>query len=129
MAYKPGGDGEDAEHLGDLNSEFVLGKADYEFDEEVEESSQRRRGQLRKNSMNIIENFDNQTEDSDRLRQNIKNSNGRLSNQHSNNYYEFIIHKLIQYDVRKYPDEIISKNVVVQGKLSVHSLVSHALLV
>lgn len=29
--------------------------------------------------------------------------------------FEFILHKLIQYDVRKYPDEIVGKNVVIQG--------------
>jgi hypothetical protein len=34
-------------------------------------------------------------------------------NQISN--YEFIIHKIVQYDVRKYPDEIVAKNVVIHG--------------
>lgn len=48
------------------------------------------------------------------LNQNKKKSSSS-STSNNNNYYEFIIHKIIQYDVRKFPDEIVAKNVVIQG--------------
>ena len=45
---------------------------------------------------------------------------GRANNDHqakpTNNYYEFIVHKIVQYDARKYPDEIIAKNTAFQGE-------------
>ena len=42
---------------------------------------------------------------------------GRANNDEhiSHNYYEFIVHKIVQYDARKYPDEIIAKNTAFQG--------------
>lgn len=33
----------------------------------------------------------------------------------SNNYYELILHKIMHYNVRKYPDEIITRNVILKG--------------
>jgi hypothetical protein len=30
-------------------------------------------------------------------------------------YYELIVHKLVHYNVRKYPDEIITRNVILKG--------------
>jgi hypothetical protein len=102
------------------NSEFTLGKADYEFDEVFDSAL---KTSTSKNALNLIDHnslggntFENQTEDSDRLNKNInKNNRNYQINSYLNNYYEFIVHKLVQFDVRKYPDEIISKNIIVQG--------------
>lgn len=33
----------------------------------------------------------------------------------NNNYYELILHKIVQYNVRKFPDEIITRNVILKG--------------
>lgn len=92
--------------------DFTLGKGDYDFDEIFETAKSNN-----KNPINFLDsNVENQTEDSDKLKKNLnKNSKNYQINSLTNNYYEFIIHKLVQYDVRKYPDEIISKNVIVQG--------------
>ena len=50
----------------------------------------------------------NKNESSTEDKQNFKKRN-------QINQYEFIIHKIVQYNIRKYPDEIVSKNVVIHG--------------
>ncbi len=111
-----------------FNNEFTLGKSDYAFDEFEEDvmtpDSAFGQGQMVSNMKNnfvdnqMVEN--NQTEDTDRLRKNLNknylNLNSNRNHHQLTNYYEFIIHKLVQFDVRKYPDEIITKDVIVQGK-------------
>lgn len=32
-----------------------------------------------------------------------------------NSYHELILHKIVHYNVRKYPDEIITRNVILKG--------------
>jgi hypothetical protein len=41
-----------------------------------------------------------------------------VKKRNQNSQYEFIIHKIVQYNIRKYPDEIVSKNVVIHGLFS-----------
>ena len=88
------------------NYEFNLGsKSDNEFDEFPGSESM--------NSFETQNIETNQTEDKDKIG---KNLNKKMNSLVNNYYYEFIIHKIVQYDVRKYPDEIISKSVVFQGR-------------
>lgn len=55
---------------------------------------------------------------------NFSNNEGRFFSKEEtkNNHYEFIVHRIVQYDARKYPDEIIAKNSVFQvEKRSLHT--------
>lgn len=40
-----------------------------------------------------------------------------------NSYYELILHKMMHFNVRKYPDEIITRNVILKGSTTVPSSV------
>ena len=57
----------------------------------------------------------------DKIETNTKNSSVEekqsIKKRNQNSQYEFIIHKIVQYNIRKYPDEIVSKNVVIHGKI------------
>lgn len=91
-------------------NEFNIGKSDFEFDWFPSSESS--------NSYNFVDNLiieTNQTEDRDKISKIFLNK--RINSLMNNYYYEFIIHKLIQYDVRKYPDEIIPKSIIFQGKI------------
>ena len=94
------------------NIEFNLGKSDNEFDEfPSSESSIGNNG---------VENFiieTNQTEDREKISK-VFTNNKKINSLMNNYYYEFLIHKMVQYDVRKYPDEIIPKGIVFQGKFN-----------
>lgn len=46
---------------------------------------------------------------------NGRQENQPLTNRTLNNYYEFIVHKIVQFNARKYPDEIIATNNAFQG--------------
>ena len=102
-------------------SEFTLGKGEYDFNELFDDSldTSGEKKYATNNANNNLNFFDtvaeNQTEDSARLRNNLNKNRNYQINSLVNNYYEFIIHKLVQFDVRKYPDEIITKNIIVQG--------------
>lgn len=95
----------------DINNEqhyeFNLGKSDLEFDEFLNDETI--------NLINIDNLETNQNEDKEKISKNFI-YNKKLSSFNSNYYYEFILHKIVQYDVRKYPDEIITKNFVYQEK-------------
>jgi hypothetical protein len=98
--------------------EFILGTPDFEFHEEEEENDS--------NSDLSSETFEDVDVESDNNSNNIdqdkfllnknrklfKRSNFMNGNQQE---YEFIIQKLIQYDSRKYPDQIIAMNFVKRG--------------
>jgi hypothetical protein len=105
-------------------SDFVIGKADYEFEEFSEQKQKSKNNPITSFLNNPLGNSNNENPNEDNL--NIgkafqaNNENSYQVNSNAENYYfEFIIHKLVQYDIRKYPDEIISKNLIVQGKLKV----------
>jgi len=99
------------------HSDFILGKSDYDFEELFDASSGTTSTKKISGNLNFLDSIaENQTEDSTRLRINLNKNRNYQINSLVNNYYEFIIHKLVQFDVRKYPDEIISKNIIVQGK-------------
>ena len=97
-------------------SEFTLGKGDYDFEEVFDVSSDLGSKKNFPSNLNFLDSIaENQTEDSTRLRNNLNKNRNYQVNSLVNNYYEFILHKLVQFDVRKFPDEIISKNIIVQG--------------
>ena len=92
-------------------NEFNLGKADFEFDGFPSSESS-----ISNHFIDSLIIETNQTEDRDKISKIFLNKK-MMNNLMNNYYYEFIIHKLVQYDVRKYPDEIIPKNVIFKGKL------------
>ena len=99
------------------NSDFILGKGDYDFEELFDASREFSSTKKNSGNLNFLESLaENQTEDGTRFRNNLNKNRNYQINSLVNNYYEFIIHKLVQFDVKKYPDEIISKNIIVQGK-------------
>ena len=96
-------------------SEFTLGKGDHDFDE-IFDASLDTGAKKYSNNLNFLETIaENQTEDSTRFRNSLNKNRNYQINSLVNNYYEFIIHKMVQFDVRKYPDEIITKSIIVQG--------------
>jgi len=101
-------------------SDFVIGKADYEFEEFAEQKQKKKNHPITSFLNNPFNNNENQSEDNLNIGKTFQastNENSYQINSNAENYYfEFIIHKLVQYDIREYPDEIISKNLIVQGK-------------
>lgn len=100
------------------SSQFILGKGDFAF-EDTRVDSSRKRSNLR-NGLPSFDNDSAMSEENEHLeQQNSYKSGIKQQQQHSsnqlNNYYEFIVHKLVQFDVRKYPDEIITKSIVIHA--------------
>jgi hypothetical protein len=101
-----------------VQSKFTLGKGDYSYEELFEAPSETANREKNIGNLNFLDSLtENQTEDSTKFRNNLNKNRNYQINSLVNNYYEFIIHKLVQFDIKKYPDEIISKNVIVQGKI------------
>ena len=101
-----------------VHSKFTLGKGDYSYEELFEASSETASREKNLGNLNFLDSLtENQTEDSTKFRNNLNKNRNYQINSLVNNYYEFIIHKLVQFDIKKYPDEIISKNIIVQGKI------------
>lgn len=134
-----------ADVYGDLYNyddiEFTLGQPDYldAYQNEIVDGDESSYGANKNNApinnINLLDQFYNQTEDAENFSaKNVNAKNGNdfgttgaagtngPNNNNNNllvnaNFYELIVHKIVHYNVRKYPDEIISRNVIIKGNI------------
>lgn len=89
------------------NLEFIIGKSDFELNDYLADSGSLGSSKI---PVNFLDQLENQTEDLEKNRKFL----GKNKNYQFLSHNEFIVYKMIQYNVRKYPDEVITRNIIVQ---------------